>query len=276
MIHLVGDGQRVDVVKGIEQVEPLVRELTSDYVVDLDRTLDFSGGLPDLVINFGGDGSILYVASKLGEHQVPILGVNFGKLGFLTEFELPDLLVQLEDAIAGELATRESLMLKAMVTVGGTTTEHFVVNDVVLQRSPDGRMSNIQTTFNGNEIASYLGDGVIVSTPLGSTAHNLSAGGPLMEPSMDVVVVTPICAHTLNIRPLVLPADGVLELVVADDDSIMITMDGRNTRALQHGDSVRIERAPMPIELVTEPKRSYFDTLRMKFEWSRRSAKRRP
>lgn len=270
MIVLVGDGKRADVVHGIAQVEPLVRELASDVAVDLDASLDLQRKVPKLVINFGGDGSILHVARRLGGQPTPILGVNFGKFGFLAEFELPDLLVRLKDALSFSLPLRRSLMLAVEVRRADTVEKHIAVNDVVFQRSPDGRMSTVHVTRDGAELATYTGDGLVVSTPLGSTAHNLSAGGPILHPEMDAIVLTPICAHTLSIRPLALPAGGVLKFRLARGDSINMTMDGMGARVLSSDDSVEIRRAAHPITLVAHPTRSYFDALRAKFGWTSR------
>jgi len=166
MILLVGDKSRSDVVHAIAQVEPLLREL-ADVVVDTDGEHDLVANPPSLVINFGGDGSILRVAGRLGERQVPLLGVNFGKFGFLAEYELPELLVNLQNAVDGKLPTRQSLLLKVTVTHGDESIERIVVNDVVLQRAPDKRMSHVFTYYDDALLADYFGDGLILSTPLG-------------------------------------------------------------------------------------------------------------
>ncbi|MCC6572644.1 MAG: NAD(+)/NADH kinase [Planctomycetes bacterium] len=271
MILLVGDGKRVDVVHAIAQVEPLVREYARDVVVDLDGGHNFKRKLPKLVINFGGDGSILHIARRLGEKQVPILGVNFGKFGFLAEFELPDLLVRLKEALALKLPMRKSLMLQAAIERAGKRTVRSAVNDVVFQRAPDGRMSTVHVAHDGAELAAYVGDGLVVATPLGSTAHNLSAGGPILHPEMDAIVLTPICAHTLSIRPLALPAGGALKFWVEPGDAITLTLDGMDTVELSGKDVVEVRRAKQPITLVAHPSRSYFDALRLKFGWTARS-----
>lgn len=272
MMLLVGDGQRSDVVHGIRQVEPLARELIENVVVDLDGSVDLTKTPPKLVINFGGDGSIIRVAGRLGLRQVPILGVNFGKFGFLAEFELPELLVQLKDAIDGQLPTRESLLLQVKINTKSGSSERIVVNDVVLQRNPDSRMPRVEATYNGESVATYYGDGLIVSSPLGSTAYNLSSGGPLLHPHLDALCLTPICPHTLTVRPLTLPAQGKLSLRIHEDDETTVTMDGEGTQTLTGGDTVEIERASVPMVLVSHPTRNWFDTLRLKFHWSKRTA----
>lgn len=276
MILLVGDGQRPDVVHAIAQVEPLIRELADDVRVDLDQSLDLQKHAPALVINFGGDGSFLRAAGRLGLKQVPILGVNLGKLGFLAEYELPELLVRLEDAAKGRLPTRQSLMLVVRVFAGNEQFERVAINDVVLQRAPHDRMVHVHAFYDGAQIADYFGDGLIVATPLGSTAYNLAAGGALLQPELDAVILTPMCAHTLSLRPLVVPARGRLELRLEGEDRVTITIDGEGTRELAGGDRIEINRAAVPMTLVAHPTRSYFDTLRRKFDWSKRTTVSRP
>jgi NAD+ kinase len=271
MILLVGDGARADVKHGIEQVEPLIRELADDVMIDLDGSSDVEKLRPELVINFGGDGSLLRAVRRLGLHQAPVLGVNFGKFGFLAEYELPELLVRLDDAVKGRLPTRQSLMLKVSVKHGKKREDVFVLNDVVLLRLPEERMPTVHVSSGPAQIATYYGDGLVISTPLGSTAYNLSAGGPLLHPNLDALVFTPICPHTLSIRPLVLPADRPMLIEVNEGDAITVTMDGQGTLNLKHGDTVSIEKAPVPMTLVTHTTRSYFDTLRLKFDWTKRS-----
>ena len=274
MILLTGDNDRADVAHAIAQVEPLLQELVDEVVVDDGR--DLSGKTPTLVINFGGDGSILRAAGRLGDHQVPLLGVNFGKFGFLAEYELPELLVNLERAVQGKLPTRQSLQLKVAVTCGGTRTERTVINDVVLQRAPSQRMSHVFAHHDDALIADYFGDGLILSTPLGSTAYNLAAGGALLHPELNALILTPLCPHTLSLRPLVVPANGVLELRIEGDDTLTITMDGEGTLDLHGGDSVEVRKSETPLTLVAHPTRSYFDTLRLKFDWSKRTTVSRP
>ena len=276
MIVLVGDSSRPDVVHAIAQVEPLIREVADEVVVDLEQQVDLAARSPSLVINFGGDGSILRVAGRLKENQVRLLGVNFGKFGFLAEYELPELLVNLEKAVNGELPTRQSLLLNVVVEQGGERIERVIVNDVALQRAPDTRMAHVYAYQDGALVADYFGDGLILSTPLGSTAYNLAAGGALLHPELEALILTPLCPHTLSLRPLVVPAAGVLELRLEGDDSLNITMDGEGTMQLKGGDKVEIRKAEVPMTLVAHPTRTYFDTLRLKFDWSKRTTVSRP
>lgn len=275
MILLVGDGARADVRHAIAQVEPLVRELEPDVLVDLDQSANLDDRHPSLVINFGGDGSLLRSVRALGSHQAPVLGVNFGKFGFLAEYELPELLTRIEDAVRGRLPTRQSLMLRAVVTRGGVSTESIVLNDLVLMRLPDARMPTLHVSSGEHDIASYYGDGLIISTPLGSTAYNLSAGGPLLHPALDAIVITPLCPHTLSVRPLVLPIDAPMLVELHESDAATCTIDGQGTVELGEADTVLIEKSPVPMTLVAHPSRSYFDTLRLKFDWTKRGSSAR-
>jgi NAD+ kinase len=275
MILIVGDGKRVDVVHGIAQVEPLIRErakpLGKDVLVDLQGEIDLEVNPPSLVLNFGGDGSLLRVVSRLGRNQVPMLGVNFGKFGFLAEYELPELLVRLDDVLQGRLPTRSSLLLMVRVIKNGESFERVVVNDVVLQRAPDKRMVHVHARYDGEYVAAYIGDGLIVTTPLGSTAYSLAAGGPLLQPLIDALSLTPLAPHMLSLRPLVVPASGRIELTLdGSEEGTTITMDGAVTQELTVGDRVEIEKAPMPMTLIAHPTRTYFDTLRLKFDWNKR------
>lgn len=276
MILLVGDGRRADVVHGIQQVEPLIKEIAGDVVIDIEGDVDLDKHSPKLVINFGGDGSILRAAGRLGHRQVPILGVNFGKFGFLAEYELPELLTRLRDLVDGKLPTRQSLLLDVAVVRGQKREERTVINDVVLQRAPEDRMAHVYAYCDGALVADYFGDGLIVSTPLGSTAYTLAAGGALMHPELDSLIFTPLCPHTLSLRPLTVPAGGVIELRVEGDDALALTMDGQSTSSVKGGDYVEIRKAPVPLTLVAHPTRSYFDTLRLKFDWSKRTTVSRP
>jgi NAD+ kinase len=276
MIVLVGDSSRPDVVHAIAQVEPLLREVADEVVVDLDQSLDLAAAAPELVINFGGDGSILRVAGRVGDKPVRLLGVNFGKFGFLAEYELPELLVNLEKAVKGELPIRQSLLLRVTTFKDGASTERLVVNDVVMQRAPDARMAHVYAWRDGALVADYFGDGLILSTPLGSTAYNLAAGGALLHPELRAVILTPLCPHTLSLRPLVVPTGGVLELRLEGDDELSVTMDGDDTMQLHGGDRVEIREAAIPLTLVAHPTRTYFDTLRLKFDWSKRTTVSRP
>jgi NAD+ kinase len=276
MILLVGDGQRADVAHAIAQVEPLIREVADDVRVDLDQSLDLQKHVPSLVINFGGDGSILRVAGRLGANQVPLLGVNFGKFGFLAEYELPELLTRLEDAVQGRLPTRQSLLFSVTILAEGAPDQRVAINDVIFQRAPQHRMAHVYAFYDGAPIADYFGDGLVVATPVGSTAYNLAAGGALLHPELNALILTPMCAHTLSLRPLVIPANGTLLLKLEGDDRMMVTVDGERTRELKGGDSVEITRLPAPMTLVAHPTRSYFDTLRLKFDWSKRTTVSRP
>jgi NAD+ kinase len=228
------------------------------------------GSDADLVLVLGGDGTLLAVADILGqrEQNVPILGVNFGSLGFLTEITRPELFTALEAAIRGDVALDERMMLCGR-------TRHLTrvaLNDIVFTRTALSRMVDLDVTVGDQYVTSVRSDGLIVATPTGSTAYNLSAGGPVVHPAMDAIVLTPIAPHTLTHRPIVIPAEREVRVRVASGHTgadVYITFDGQHGFALQNGEEVTVTRAAKPIRLVRAANRNYFEVLREKLKWGR-------
>jgi NAD+ kinase len=224
----------------------------------------------DLVLVLGGDGTLLAVADILGQrgHDVPILGVNFGSLGFLTEITRPELFTALEAAVQGEIAHDERMML-----CGRTEHETRVaLNDIVFTRTALSRMIDLDITVGDQYVTSVRSDGLIVATPTGSTAYNLSAGGPVIHPAMDAIVLTPIAPHTLTHRPIVIPAEREVRVRAASGNAgaeIYITFDGQHGFGLPDGVEVTITRGARPIRLVRAANRNYFEVLREKLKWGR-------
>lgn len=225
----------------------------------------------DLVLVLGGDGTLLAVADILGQagHDVPILGVNFGSLGFLTEITRPELFSTLDAAVRGEVEHDERMML-----CGRTGSESRVaLNDIVFTRTALSRMLDLDVTVGDQFVTSVRSDGLIIATPTGSTAYNLSAGGPVVHPAMAAIVLTPIAPHTLTHRPIVIPAEREVRVrassrqVAAD---VYITFDGQHGFALREGEEVRVTRAARPIRLIRAANRNYFEVLREKLNWGER------
>ena len=224
----------------------------------------------DLVLVLGGDGTLLAVADILGqrEQDVPILGVNFGSLGFLTEITRPELFTALEAAMRGEVSHDERMMLCGR-------TRHLTrvaLNDIVFTRTALSRMVDLDVTVGDQYVTSVRSDGLIVATPTGSTAYNLSAGGPVVHPAMDAIVLTPIAPHTLTHRPIVIPAEREVRVRAASGNAgaeIYITFDGQHGFALQDGEEVTVTRAAKPVRLVRAANRNYFEVLREKLKWGR-------
>jgi NAD+ kinase len=230
----------------------------------------------DLLLVLGGDGTLLAMADRISQagRDLPILGVNFGHLGFLTEINFPELYPLLESAIAGTAAIERRLMLCARVLRSGrAVAEYMAFNDVVVTRGALSRIIELAVTVTDSFVARFNGDGLIVASPTGSTAYNLSAGGPILHPAVDALVLTPIAPHTLSNRPVVIPATAtvlVTPVVHDPDQEIVLTLDGQIGFELLPGDSIEIGRHDTPLRLIKSPAHSYFDVLRQKLKWAER------
>ena len=228
-----------------------------------------------LVLVLGGDGTLLSMADSIAHagRQVPILGVNFGSLGFLTEVTLPELYPALEAALADRAHIEERLMLRAtMIHRSAPAQTSVAVNDVVVNKAAPSRLINL-SVFVGDEFVTHVrADGLIIATPTGSTAYNLSAGGPVVEPSVDALVLTPIAPHTLSNRPLVIPASATVRVmpVMGDRDEAFVTFDGQAGFELRSGDEITVRRADEPMRLIRPATRSYYEVLREKLNWGQR------
>ena len=225
----------------------------------------------DLVVVLGGDGTMIAAARLIGDHDVPVLGVNYGSLGYLTDFRIEEMFPTLETVLAGEFEIDRRVMLRAEHWRGGKKiAEGRVLNDVVINKAALARIIEIETRFNGLFINSFRADGLIVSTPTGSTAYNLSAGGPIVFPSMNAVVLTPICPFTLTNRPIVIPDTAEIELqLVNENEGVVLTLDGQIGHSLRAGDLVKIRKSRTTLNLLQPPNRNYFDVLRNKLKWGR-------
>jgi len=225
----------------------------------------------DLLLVLGGDGTLLSMARLVGDLNVPILGVNLGGLGFLTALTADELFPALEALLRGELLVEERMMLTARVTrQGERLSEYVALNDVVITKSAMSRIINLDVSIQGQFATAYRADGLIVSTPTGSTAYCLSAGGPIVFPTMDAVVLTPICSHTLTNRPIVLPAGHPIDVTLQSDQDVMLTLDGQVGFHLKRGDRVEIRQAAARIRLLRFPQKHFFSVLRTKLKWGER------
>lgn len=226
----------------------------------------------DLLVVLGGDGTLLSMARLVGDLPVPILGVNLGGLGFLTATTLDELFPALESLLADQMLVEERMMLGAQVLrQGERLSEYVALNDVVITKSAMSRIINLAVTVEGQAATDYRADGLIISTPTGSTAYCLSAGGPIVYPTMDAMVLTPICSHTLTNRPIVLPANLRVEVtLLTENQDVMLTLDGQVGFALKEHDTVEIRRASPRIRLVRFPQKHFFSVLRTKLKWGER------
>ena len=227
-----------------------------------------------LVLVLGGDGTLLSMADCIAQagRCVPILGVNFGSLGFLTEVTLPELYPALEAALAGRAHVEERLMLQATVHSSSAPQVGVAVNDVVINKAAPSRLINLSVFVGDEFVTNVRADGLIIATPTGSTAYNLSAGGPVVEPSVDAMVLTPIAPHTLSNRPIVIPASATVRVkpVIGDRDGAFVTFDGQAGFELRAGDEITVGRAAEPMRLIRPSTRSYFEVLREKLNWGQR------
>ena len=230
----------------------------------------------DVVIVLGGDGTLLAMAKAIAEsgHDIPILAVNFGSLGFLTEITRPELFESLDTVISGNATHDLRMMLRAASTRSGRPLlTHLALNDVVFSRTALSRMIELDVSVGDQFVTSVKADGLIVATPTGSTAYNLAAGGPIVHPSMDALVLTPIAPHTLTNRPIVISAEREVRVKSAGTnagDEVYVTVDGQTGFALHEGDEIAITKADRPIRLIRATTRSYFEVLRQKLKWNER------
>ena len=225
----------------------------------------------DLVVVLGGDGTLLSMARAVGDQGVPLLGVNLGGLGFLTATTLEEMFPALEAWLGGGMAIDERMMLTARVLRQGRLfCEYGALNDVVITKSAMSRIIDFSVSVEGQFATAYRADGLIISTPTGSTAYSLSAGGPILDPGMDAIVLTPICSHTLTNRPIVVPATQRVEVAILTDQEVMVTMDGQVGVNLREHDTVEVRQACTRIRLLRFPQQSFFSVLRAKLKWGER------
>ncbi len=225
----------------------------------------------DLIVVLGGDGTMISTARLIGSREVLVLGINYGSLGYLTEFRIEEMFPALEDILAGNYETDRREMLEV---------EHFrgdkllgkgrVLNDVVINKAVLARIIEIEVSLDNLFVNNFRADGLIVATPTGSTAYSLSAGGPIVYPSMNAVVITPICPFTLTNRPIVVPDTAEINLRLTNEsDGVVLTLDGQIGYQMQTGDCVLIRKSSLTFNLVQPPNRNYFDVLRNKLKWGR-------
>ena len=225
----------------------------------------------DLILVLGGDGTMIATARLMGDREVPVLGVNFGGLGYLAEFRIEELYSALESILSGNYRLDQRVMLEVeLLRSDQSVTSNRVLNDVVINKSALARIIEIEASLNHQFVNSFRADGLIVSTPTGSTAYNLSAGGPVIYPSMNAVVITPICPFTLSNRPIVVPDDAVIELCLkTQEEEVALTLDGQVGFPLNVEDRVVIRKSSTTFNLVQPMNRNYFDVLRDKLRWGR-------
>ena len=217
------------------------------------------------LISLGGDGTLLQAAREGASYGIPVLGINLGRLGFLCEIERDDVFSALEKVLGQDFQIQERLMLKAIVHRAGTDDfSKFVLNDVVFSRVSTDGIITLQANLSGEPSVSYPADGLIVATPTGSTAYSLSAGGPIISPNVRAILLTPLAAHTLSARPMVVADHELIEIVLASGEQCLVTFDGRHSIRVRSGESVTIETAPIKAQLIRLGSRSFPQVVREK------------
>jgi NAD+ kinase len=229
-------------------------------------------GCTDLLIVLGGDGTLLSAARLTAECRVPILAVNLGGLGFLTTVPQDEIYSILEELFAGKHRVSERVMLDAEIIRAGTVIRRQIaLNDAVLNKAALARIMDLELRVDGEYVTTYKSDGLILSTPTGSTAYSLAAGGPIVYPTVEAFVVSPICPHTLTNRPIVIPDSATIEIdFKAEDDAVFLTLDGQIGIELLRGDHIRVRKAPNKLMLVRPARKTYYQILRSKLKWGER------
>lgn len=225
----------------------------------------------DLIVVLGGDGTMISTARLTGDREVLVLGINYGSLGYLTEFRIEEMFDALTSIIEGNYQIDRRVMLDVRhLRDGETLATGRVLNDVVINKAALARIIEVEVRLNDLFVNSYRADGLIVSTPTGSTAYSLSAGGPILYPSMNALVLTPICPFTLTNRPIVVPDENAIEIKLKNEnEGVVLTLDGQIGYQIKTGDTVSIRKSRTNFNLVQPPNRNYFDVLRNKLKWGR-------
>lgn len=224
----------------------------------------------DLLLTLGGDGTLLRGARLVAPLGIPVLGINLGRLGFLTSLSPEELDVGLNRLMSGDTLAdnRMVLQVEAETSAGRVDGGYLALNDVVLHRGGVARMIRMKIHTHGEEVGTYSADGIILATPTGSTAYSLSAGGPIVPPNIDCIIATPICPHTLAVRPLILSAEDTVTVeVLSPTEELILTIDGQEGTTLMPGDRLVVKRAPLPLHVVRFPGQTFFSTLRRKLAW---------
>jgi NAD+ kinase len=268
-VLVLGNGQRAGVRQEVDRLLPWLRERCVVPVVDLQQSTDLAAVEVDLALVLGGDGAILRAARQMAYRQVPVLGVNLGKLGFLADLSPDELRGAFPRVLAGDYRTTRHLMYECVLDDDSGGQQCFLgLNEVAVQTGPPFHMIEMDLIVDGEAVSRYACDGLIVSTPVGSTAHSLSAGGPILGQELEVFAITPICPHTLTNRPLVDSADKVYTLALRRANAhTTLVIDGQVAVPVGVRHRVTIRRAPVTFQLVKVPGRSYYRTLHDKLNW---------
>jgi NAD+ kinase len=270
-VYVLGNAQRQGVAEEVERWLPTLKSRFDVVACDICQETDLDKAPEaDVAFVFGGDGAILRAARQMRYRQVPVLGVNLGRLGFLADLAPADLATGIEHILRAEYRVTSHLMYETVCEpLQGSSCTCLGLNEIAIHSLPPFHMLELDLAIDGDVVARFSGDGLIVSTPIGSTAHNLSAGGPILTPELDAFVVTPISPHALTHRPIVESADREYRICPAPrSPAAMVILDGQENLTLSAGDSLTIRRAPVRFRLVKVPGQNYYQTLRDKLRWA--------
>lgn len=271
-IIVIADTKKLEVIESINQIRPWLENLVDiqgwyNELEDL-KNLDFQG--IDFVLTFGGDGLLISAARLIAGMNIPLIGVNFGKLGFLTDLTMESLVEKIPEILKGDYKIKKRIMLRCQVLRDGKVIhEDNAINDAIVKSTAISRSLYTKIFINEEEIANYGGDGVIVATPVGSTAYSLSAGGPVVHPRISSLVITPICPHILTLRPFIIPSDKIIKIHFYPPypGEIILSIDGQINFPLEKNDSILLSKAPQSFSLLMTKNRSFFKVLREKLVW---------
>jgi NAD+ kinase len=267
-ILVLGNAHRSGVLEEAERLLPWLREQCEVVLVDLYQEQPLGDVAADLTLVLGGDGAILRAARQMAYRQVPVLGVNLGKLGFLADLRPDELCTCFPHILQGEFRVTQHLMFECVIEGSAGTATYLGLNEVSLQAGPPYHMIDLDLIIDGETVSHYSGDGLILSTPIGSTAHSLSAGGPILYQELSAFVITPICPHTLTNRPVVDSADKTYTIALKRASAgTALVIDGQEIVPMATGQRATVRKAPVTFGLVKVPGRSYYQTLRDKLRW---------
>ena len=269
-VVILGNMGKSGVSDGIEQLRPWISkraEMLGVYSHLDDPVPEISNA--DLCVVLGGDGTLLSAGRKISPFGIPLLGINMGKLGFLADFTVEHFQRHFEEILNGQVPPVERIMLSVRIS-GKQEFTSLASNDAAVVAGAPFRMIDLQVVQGENSIARYCGDGLVVSTPTGSTGYNMSVGGPILLPTLNAVVITPIAPHTLGLRPIVVAPDAPIVITATSvNEGTGMLIDGQLLQPLRDGDTVEITRAPNPLKIIPHPGRAYFQTLAVKLHWGK-------
>jgi NAD+ kinase len=267
-VLILGNANRSGVKDEVDRLLPFISRHAQVVAVDLHQRLDLGSTAADVALVLGGDGAILRAARQLAYHQIPVLGVNLGKLGFLADLSPAELCAVFPKVVQGEYRVTRHLMFECLWDDGDGIRVLLGLNEVLVHTDQSCHMIDLDLAVNDEIVSRFRGDGLILSTPIGSTAHSLSAGGPILGQELAAFVITPICAHTLVSRPVVDGCEKTYTIsLVSPDAGAVLVIDGQDAIPLKRGQVVTVRKAPVSFALVKVPGRTFYQTLRDKLRW---------